>query len=486
VKAAYVDGEMGPADRQRAYLADVTYCTNKEVAADYLRDRLVLGTLRGLPSALLGSMAGDEHHGLDRLMLRGLECAIVDEADSVLIDEAVTPLIISGDSPNAEQIQAYKDAAQLAGELKSRKDFRVDERFLEVTLTHTGRIKLAQRAKTLGPIWKGMRRREELVRQALIARDLYRRDKQYVVQDGKIVIVDEFTGRLMPDRSWRDGLHQAVEAKEGLEVNPLKGTLARISFQRFFRMYRKLSGMTGTAIENRQELWVIYHLPVVKVPTHKPVIRTRGPDRLYANAQAKFRAIVQEIEHIHQHHRPVLIGSRTVGASEQISQMLHERGLENQVLNAVRHAEEAQIIAGAGTLQRITVATNMAGRGTDIKPSQEVKEAGGVHVIATERHEAGRIDRQLFGRTGRQGDPGSVTTYLSLDDELFTRYAPQWVKLLLAARVHGDGAATGWLYRALADYVQGRAERRAFLQRKSVLKADDWLDEYLGFAGREM
>lgn len=480
-----VTGEMQGMTRQHGYRADITYCTNKEVAADFLRDRLVLGRIRDLPSAILDKLEGiGGFRGLDRLMLRGLETAIVDEADSVLIDEAVTPLIISGDAPNEELIDSFVDAADLVQHMSPKRDYRMDERFHDVKLTTQGRLRLAELAEPRGGVWAGVRRREELIRQAITARDLYKAGKQYVVQEGKIVIVDEFTGRLMPDRTWRDGLHQAVEAKEGLEVQPMKGTLARISFQRFFRMYRKLAGMTGTAIENRQELWVMYHLPVVPIPTHKPVIRKQQKDRIYLHGQDRWEAIVRDIAHKHEQGRPVLIGTRSVGASEQLSAMLTERGLEHQVLNAVRHEEEADIVALAGKRGRITVATNMAGRGTDIKPDEDVKKIGGVHVIATERHEAGRIDRQLWGRTGRQGDPGTAATYLSLEDELFRKYAPGFVKAALNGRLRA-GSAGDLVSRKLVDYVQKRAERRSFHQRKGVLKTDDWLEENLGFAGRE-
>jgi len=358
LRVAHVDGDMVGPDRQAAYTADVTYCTNKEVAADFLRDRLTLGRIRDLPTALLDKYEGNPMRGVDRLMLRGLECAIVDEADSVLIDEAVTPLIISGSTPNEEQVEAFIQAADLARQLDGRKHYRVDQRFHEVTITRSGRSRLAELSEPLGGLWKGVRRREELIRQALTAHHIYRNEKQYVIQDGKIVIVDEFTGRLMPDRTWRDGLHQAVEAKEGLEVQPMKGTLARISFQRFFRMYRKLAGMTGTAYENRQELWVMYHLPVVKIGTNRPVIRAESPDRIFRKAEDKWQAVLRDIQDKHAQNRPVLVGTRSVGASEHLSHLLTEAGLEHQVLNAVRHAEEAQIVAAAGNAGRLTVASS--------------------------------------------------------------------------------------------------------------------------------
>ncbi len=480
LSVGHIQADMEPAGRREAYHRDITYCTNKDACADFLRDRLVLGRTQRLPDVLLGRIADRAEGQLDRLVQRGLACAIIDEADSLLIDEAVTPLIISGSVPNAEQIDAYVQASQLADEL-TPDHFRVNPRYREIEFTPRGRAAMDNLAAGLGGVWAGPRRREELVNQALTARHFYQRDQQYVIQDGQVVIVDEFTGRLMPDRSWRDGLHQAVEAKEGLEVNPPKDTFARLSFQRYFRLYRKLAGMTGTGIEARGEFWQIYNLPVVVVPTNRPCLREHWPDRVFATEEGKWSAIVAEIARLHQTGRPILVGTRSVGASEQLSAKLSAVGLDHQVLNAVRHAAEAQITAEAGQPGRITVATNMAGRGTDIKLGRGVAELGGLHVLATERHESSRIDRQLYGRSARQGDPGSAQAIVSLEDELIARHAP----LLSAAirRRHGSGEISSRSARWLFDKAQTRARRLALRQRKAVLRTDDWLDEYLGFAG---
>jgi len=485
LSVAHVEQEMPDPERRAAYQADITYCTNKEVTADFLRDRLSLGRLRGLTSALLNKIVGGAGSGTDRLVQRGLHYAIVDEADSVLIDEAVTPLIISGEAPNEEQVEAFLEAVELAGRLEPRRDYRLDERYREVDLTDEGRERLTAAAADLRGLWAGARRREELVVQALTARHFYLRDKQYVVNEDKVVIVDEFTGRLMPDRTWRDGLHQAIEAKERLTVNPPKDTYARISFQRFFRVYRKLSGMTGTAAEAWREFWQIYHLPVVVIPTNQPCIRKVLPDRAFLAEQGKWQAMVEEISHVHSLGRPILVGTRSVRASEHLSAMLRASGLEHQVLNAVRHAEEAQIVAGAGQPGRITVATNMAGRGTDIKLGRGVIEGGGLHVLASERHEAGRIDRQLFGRAARQGDPGSAQAFVSLEDELVRRHAPHLSSLVRGRAPGAGGEISFGLARRVFDLAQRRAERLALRQRKGVLRTDSWLDEYLGFAGAE-
>ncbi len=481
----HIEQKMPPPERRAAYQADITYCTNKEVTADFLRDRLALGRLRSLSAALISKIARGRGSGTDRMVQRGLDYAIVDEADSILIDEAVTPLIISGEAPNAEQVEAFQQAVAIAQQLETPRHYRVNQRHREVDLTEAGKDRLSLLAEPLGGIWHGARRREELVVQALTAGNFYVAGKQYVIDDKKIVIVDEFTGRLMPDREWRDGLHQAVEAKENLKVNPPKDTYARLSFQRFFRMYRKLSGMTGTADEARQEFWQIYHMPVAVIPTNRQCIREVLPDRVFATEAGKWRAIVEEIKRARILGRPVLVGTRSVRASEHLSGLLAAEGLEHEVLNAVRHAEEARIVAGAGQPGRITVATNMAGRGTDIKLGSGVTELGGLHVIATERHEAGRIDRQLFGRAARQGDPGSAQAIVSLEDELVCRHALHFAKMLRRSYGPVERDVSSSVTRRVFNMAQRRAERLALRSRKAVLRTDDWLDEYLGFAGSE-
>jgi preprotein translocase subunit SecA len=481
-----IDPEMPSDARRDAYQADITYTTNKEAAADFLRDRLALGRLTGTSAALLAKMADGGGSGTDKLVQRGLACAIVDEADSVLIDEAVTPLIISGQAPNPQQVEAFEQAAELAAGLNPTEHYRVNMRYHEVELTSAGHEALARLAEPMGGLWGGARRREELVVQALTARELYLPGKQYVIQEEKVVIVDEFTGRLMPDREWRDGLHQAVTAKEGLEVEPPKDTYARISFQRFFRMYRKLSGMTGTAAEARPEFWDVYRMPIVIIPTNKPCIRNQLPDRVFGSADARWAAVVEEIREVHTDGRPVLVGTRSVRASEHLSAMLTDVGLEHQVLNAVFHEQEAGIVAQAGQPARITVATNMAGRGTDIKLARGIADLGGLHVIATERHESGRVDRQLFGRCARQGDPGSARAFVALEDELVTRHAAGVDKLQMRWLAASAGEIRTSRARGIFDRAQDRAQRMALRQRKGVLKTDTWFNEYLGFAGREV
>lgn len=484
LKARAISQEMEPAGRRAAYQADITYLTNKEAAADFLRDRLALGPVSGLAAALLEGLSGRRTRA-GELVQRGLEYAIVDEADSVLVDEAVTPLLISGESPNAEEAEAFKAAARLAASLTENRHYRVDRQFKEVTLSREGRELLAGAAEELPGFWRGRRRREEMVGQALSARIFFRRDQEYVLAEGRVVIVDESTGRLMPDRSWRGGLHQAVEVKEGLEPSPPKATFARLSFQRFFRLYPHLSGLTGTGLEAAREFWQIYRLPVVPIPTHQAGRRRMEAPRIFLSARAKWGAVAEEVRAVHRGGRPVLVGSRSIEDSERLSADLGDWP-PHLVLNAVFHAREAEIVKLAGGLGRVTVATNMAGRGTDIKLSPETAELGGLHVIAAERNLSPRVDRQLYGRGARQGDPGSALMLVSLEDELVRRFSP-WLAAL-AARLfqnYGDRALPAGLMK-IFDFAAWKAERQALGQRRQVLQADTWLRDALGFAGKDL
>lgn len=481
---AFIEQQMLPEERRKAYMADITYCTNKEVTADFLRDRLVLGNSKGLCSPLLDKIITGSK-ATDRLVQRGLNCAVVDEADSILVDEAVTPLIISGQAPNPEQIESFWQAADIASQLKPEADYRVNLRYREVELTVQGETALIELTENIGGLWKGNRRRLELINQALTAKELYLRDKHYVIDNNKVVIVDEFTGRMMPDRTWRDGLHQAIEAKEMVEINPPKDTYARISFQRFFRMYTKLSGMTGTASEASSEFWQIYHLPVVSIPTNRPCARKNLPTVVLPTETNKWERIVQEIRMVHNEGRPILVGTRSVRASEQLSEMLKAQTLDHQVLNAVYHKQEAQIVAQAGQRGKITVATNMAGRGTDIKLGRGVAKLGGLHVIAAEPNESARIDRQLYGRCARQGDPGTAQGIFSLNDEIVSRYARNSIAYFKKRYSNTENDISSSLVRGVFRLAQTRAERLALRQRKSVLRTDHWLDEQLGFTGGE-
>ncbi|MCJ7642041.1 MAG: prepilin peptidase [Desulfobacterales bacterium] len=483
VSVGCVTGEMEPRERRINYDRGVVYTTLKELVADLLRDRLSLGALHHPSRRLLRQLLQPQVRHLEGVVLRGLDTAIVDEADSVLIDEAVTPLIISRAEKNTPLVEACSAAHCMAASLNAGIDYLADQKYKEITLTKEGIHKVEEHAEQLQGIWRGPARREELVRQALTAREFYKRDQQYVIQDGKVAIVDEFTGRLMPNRTWRHGLHQAVEAMEGLDINDPSETLARLSFQRFFRFFRKLSGMTGTAREATAEFWHIYKLPVLKISTNRPCIRKMLPDSVFSSEADKWEAIVREIESWRRTGRPVLVGTRSVRASERLAGMLQARGYEFNLLNAVRHKEEARIVAAAGEQNRITISTNMAGRGTDIKLGRGVAGTGGLHVIATERHESGRIDRQLFGRCARQGDPGSAQAFVSVDDELIQRFVPSPMRNRLAAALRRKAPGATRLAEAALSHAQRAAQRLAYRQRKNVLKMDTWLEEALSFTG---
>ncbi|MGQ9647142.1 MAG: preprotein translocase subunit SecA [Thermodesulfobacteriota bacterium] len=475
---------LDPESRRRAYRCDVTYCTNKEVAFDYLRDRIVLWD-RPSEVRLHQERLYGEGSRVNRLTMRGLPYAIVDEADSVLIDEARTPLIISAEGDGVDEQLLYEEALEIAGRLTPGQDFSISATERSLELTEQGKVRIEEIARWKGRMAMGRQQREELVRQALVAQHLFSRDKHYLIKDGKVQIVDEYTGRLMPDRSWERGLHQLIEIKENCQMTRRKETMARISYQRFFRRYLHLAGMTGTAREVAGELWSIYRLRVVTIPTNRPLNRRYLPDRYYPKSDQRWEAVVHRISEMHGKARPVLIGTRSVAASEHLSQRLTQAGLPHRVLNARQDREEAEIIAQAGEPARITVATNMAGRGTDIRLAPGVAEKGGLHVIATERHEARRIDRQLFGRCGRQGDPGTSEAIVSLEDELVTVYSAKLFQWLATAVLNGpDSFIARWIGRVLFHRAQRKAERLHARIRRDLLKMDEQLGDALAFSGR--
>ncbi|MGE3309794.1 MAG: hypothetical protein AB7O66_07480 [Limisphaerales bacterium] len=477
IRVGHVTGGMPPTERRRGYAADVTYVTAREVLADFLRDRLLLDRLADPVQRRIRALVqpAPTQRRLAGLVLRGLHTAIIDEADSLLIDEAVTPLIISRPVPNPRLREATVQARDLARLLTPDVDYTVNLRYREIDLTADGEKRVAEACRNLPAVWQGRDRRHELVRQALSARELFLPGRQYIVDHGKIVIVDEGTGRPQPMRTWQQGLHQAIEAKEGVAFSDPSETAARMSFQGFFRLFHRLSGMTGTAFEAAAEFWQIYGLPVLRIPTHRPCIRIRQPDRFFATATAKWEAVVESIRAVHATGRPVLVGTRTVSSSERLARFLEAHGLEFRLLNAVHHADEATTIAMAGESRRITIATNMAGRGTDIRLGRGVAPAGGLHVIATERHESGRVDRQLMGRAARQGDPGSAQLFASAEDDLVRRYLPARIQSLV-------GSAPTPVAGALVARAQARAQSIAFRQRQQVLRSDTWLEESLAFA----
>jgi preprotein translocase subunit SecA len=474
--------EQEPADsRRRAYGCDVVYATNKDVVFDYLRDRLALGRVRSRARLNVARLLRRET-GADALLLRGLHFAIVDEADSVMIDEARTPLIISGGEGAADS-ELYGDAIRLAGLMRTPDHYRIEAETQRVRLSTEGRDWLAGQCADKPGVWRSARAREELATQALTALHVYRRDQHYIVTDGKVQIVDEFTGRVMPDRSWERGLHQLIETKEGLEATGQRQTIARLTYQRFFRRYLGLAGMTGTATEVASELWAVYGLPVARIPTHRPMLRKSAGARTFVDPQARWQAVVAAVRRTIDAGRPVLVGTRSVEASEHLSALLSGCGVAHQVLNARQDQDEAQLIARAGQPGQVTVATNMAGRGTDILLGAGVAQAGGLHVILTEYHESARIDRQLFGRCGRQGDPGSYEALVSLQDGLFRVNAARSAAAL-AARFRAAGEVpplhAGWLRR----FAQFEAERRNSALRRQTVRTDRESERMLAFAGQ--
>jgi preprotein translocase subunit SecA len=474
---------MDPRARRAAYGCDVTYCTNKEITFDYLKDRIILwdrpSEVRLRVERLYGERSRARH-----LLLRGIHFAIVDEADSVLIDEARTPLIISAERDDLEEQEVYQRALKIAMELVMRADFFVSASERSLELSEQGKARIDEIASWDGTLLLNTQQRQEVVRQALVALNLFSRDKHYLVKDGKVQIIDEYTGRLMPDRSWERGLHQLIEMKEGCEVTKRKDTQARISYQRFFRRYIRLAGMTGTAREVAGELWSVYRLRVVTIPTNRPLGRISLPDRVFPTSEQKWEAVVSRISEMHANGRPVLVGTRSVEASEHLSQRLEEAGLPHRVLNARQDREEAEVIAEAGDRARITVATNMAGRGTDIRLAPGVPELGGLHVIATERHEARRIDRQLFGRCGRQGDSGTGEAMVSLEDELVTAHVGRTLQWCTAAVLRSPGSrAAPRMGKVVFRKAQRSAERLHARMRHDLLRMDERLSDVLAFSG---
>ena len=471
---------MNLEQRRKAYACDVTYCTNKQLAFDYLKDRMLLDQEdRNLHLKLEGLYRPRPR--TSRLMMRGLCFAIVDEADSVLIDEARTPLIISNTGKMEQEEATYQQALRMALKLEMPRDFSLNPRDRKAELTDFGQAQVRHMKRGLGSAWSGNRRSYDLVKQALAALHLYVLDRHYLIRDGRVQIIDEYTGRVMADRTWERGLHQMIETKEGCSLSGRQETLARISYQKFFRRYLRLAGMTGTAQEVTRELSLVYHISVVRIPTNKPVQRRHLKDQVFAVESQKWEKIIDVIRELHGKRRPVLVGTRSVAASERLSKLLSVEGLPHRVLNARQNQEEAQIIAQAGQPGRITVATNMAGRGTDIQLESEIAELGGLHVIASERHEARRIDRQLFGRGARQGDPGSYQSIVSLEDEFIRDFYGKRVLDFFSGR---KKALPGWLGKLLLARAQSSAERYHSRLRRELLKLDDSQSDLLAFSGR--
>jgi len=461
-----VESFLKPVSRKQAYLADIVYGTNNEFGFDYLRDNMALT--------------------LEDLVQKGYHYAIIDEVDSILIDEARTPLIIS--EPDIESSNWYKDFSRIIPRLEENLDYNIDEKMKAATLTEKGIDKIE---KILGVenIYqdKGIKYLHYL-EQALKARVFFQVDKNYIVKQGKVIIVDEFTGRLMPGRRYSGGLHQAIEAKEGVEVQPESKTLASITFQNYFRMYKKLAGMTGTAVTSAEEFDKVYNLDAVVVPTNKPMQRNNLSDCVYKTEKGKFMAIVEEVKSRHKNGQPILIGTTSIEKNEYLGKLLDRDGVPCQILNAKQHEREGEIIAQAGRLGAVTVATNMAGRGVDIilggnpsspEEAQKVKELGGLHVIGTERHEARRIDNQLRGRAGRQGDPGSSQFFVSLEDDLMRIFGGDRIKSVMEMlKIPEDQPIEAKILSNNIEKAQEKIEGMNFDLRKHILEYDDVISKH--------
>ncbi len=447
--------DLSSEEKQDVYNCDITYSTNNEIGFDYLRDNMVVRK--------------------EERVQRPLNFAIIDEVDSVLIDEARTPLIISGGQ--MENSNLYIDADRLAKSLKKDKDFILDEKTKTVNLTDKG-VEKAEKKFNLDNLYDLSNSvLLHYINQALRANYGMNKDVDYVVQNGEIIIVDQFTGRLMKGRAYSDGLHQAIEAKENVTINEETKTLATITFQNLFRMYKKLSGMTGTAKTEEEEFRSTYNMYVIQIPTNKPVIRIDAPDKVYANREAKYKAIIEKIKECYDKGQPVLVGTIAIETSELISKLLDRAHLPHEVLNAKNHEREAEIISKIGLGKSITIATNMAGRGTDIKLSDEIKELGGLCVIGTERHESRRIDNQLRGRSGRQGDPGYTQFFVSLKDDLMIRFGSDKIGTLMEHMGLTDQAIESKTFTGSVTQAQKRVEGNNFDARKQLLQYDDVMNE---------
>ena len=446
---------LRPCSRRESYACDITYATNNELGFDYLRDNMA--------------------QTVEQCVQRRLHYAIVDEVDSILVDEARTPLIISGQGN--EPTEKYYTYARIIPRLVAEDDYTMDEKTKSVTLTDDGVAKMEK--------WTGIPNIYDLehaieahqINQALRAWVHYQRDRDYIVREDEVIIVDEFTGRTMPGRRWSDGLHQAIEAKEGVRVQQENITLATITFQNFFRLYQKLAGMTGTALTEAEEFDKIYKLEVVPIPTNMPMVRKDEPDLIYRTETAKYQAVVDDIAERHKTGQPVLVGTTSIERSERISRMLEKRGVIHSVLNAKQHEREASIVADAGKAEAVTIATNMAGRGTDIVLGAGVADLGGLYIVGTERHESRRIDRQLRGRCSRQGDPGLTKFFLSFEDELLRIFLSGGIasRMMEGTMKDGEELEHRWLNRSI-ESAQKKVEQQNFSQRKRALQYDDVLN----------
>lgn len=482
LRVGVVTGGMGPVARRAAYACDVTYCTAKELAFDYLRDRLVFDSETSDITRHLDRLYGSRSRSTN-LLLRGLHFAILDECDSILIDEANSPIVLAGSTKSDGNDSVYLNAIRFARSLDVDIHFTKCEREKWIKLTEIGRNTIRNRFKQPQVSQSKTRENEGLITTALSALHFFQKDQHYLVRDSCIQIIDENTGRVRLNNSWERGLQQMIEAKESCKISPEQKVLSRISFQKLFRRYLKLAGTTGTASQVKRELRDVYSLEVIRIPTHRHVRRQYLKEKTFTTDRKKLDAIVARVEEIHNTGRPVLLATRTVESSDRLSRRLTLEGLKHQLLSAKQDKNEAMIIARAGALGCITIATNMAGRGTDITINSEVLLLGGLHVIATERHEAARIDHQLYGRCARQGDPGSCELFTSSQDKLVDMYGPYWLVRLANSRFSERLNYSDRINSLLSQYAQSRSERHHTQIRQNLLQSEESMQQSMGFAG---
>ncbi|MEO0793811.1 MAG: hypothetical protein AAFX93_01540 [Verrucomicrobiota bacterium] len=480
--AGYVVAEMEPDDRRPHYASDITCTTSKELLADFLRDRLKTDSINDTRRLLVRELLGGGGPS-DPPVTRGIHTAVIDEADSVMIDDAATPLIISQKYRNEAFNECCEIAHQIANNLVGDDHYRVNFQKREIQITPAGYDLIETQAEQFPRMWQTFERSNELVKLSLTAREFFRRDKDYIIQDEKVVIIDPSTGRLKKDSTWRGGVHQAIEIKENLPISDPAQTLASLSFQRFFRLFKHLCATTGTVGTTRGEFWHFYKLPTVRIPTHRPCVRRQMPTRYFGSNERKFAAIVDEVKAFRSAGRPILIGTFSVEASEALAGRLEEEGLPFELINAAEHDREAAIIKDAGHPGRITLATNMAGRGTDIKLAKGVADSGGLHVICAERMESARVDRQLHGRAGRQGDPGSTQTFVSMEDDLLRQQCGSKMCGTVGQALDSSAPGAKLIAARLTNRAQREGEKKKRKQRESVMKMDHWLEESLAFSG---
>lgn len=475
----YIVPDMEDEERRENYQCAVVYSTGNDILADFLRDQMASEDAINYDKFLINKI---RKRGKNPQVMRGIYSIIIDEADSVLADDAITPLIISMPKENKPLKKAIEAARDIAVKLQAKIDYTTSDAHQEIYFTPKGEEHIDTLSAHLPAIWQSRNRREYLLRQAITAKEFYKKGAQYVVMDEKIIIVDEKTGRLMPSRSWGGGLHQAVEAKEGLEFTDPTETYIKMSFQRFFRLYQNISGMSGTLQNLENELWHIYGLSTLKIPKRIPNNYKIFPEKIFRTKEEKWKAVLDEIASIHKFGQPILVGTRSITDSEILANRLASLGLGYTILHALHHKEEADIIAHAGEEGQITIATNIAGRGTDISLSKHSIKRGGLHVIATERHNSKRVDMQLFGRSARQGQSGSVQAILSLEDDIIIQKCPKFLTKQLSKIVHTSigKKVSLWVY-MLIQYL---TDKRASKMRKDALENDFSMSKRLSFSDK--